>query len=650
MPSFSLVERSSFDYARADWSAITSRIAQVDWATVLRGKDADSMLHLLCQTALQALQAHTPIRRIFEQKSTHLWINNRCRDLILAKWTSFGTDEFENIQRRCSKALRDAYSSHMALQRDKLLKLKHSSNKWWNTAKTLMCKSNAINTIPPLVSKDGIWAVKSKAKADLLADVSLNKASLPPAVANETPMLSPVGQSQMSGFLPVRLRNVAAELRRLGEDSSTGPDGISTRVLKRCAKAIAPPLTLLMREILDRGSWPRSWRTHRLIPLHKKKERSNPANYRLIHITAQMSKVAERVLGRLFLPYLRKTGAYGTNQFAYTHGTGLQDALALNSLRWIRALSFGRRVGLYCSDVSGAFDRVPSDKLAETLSQRGVHPKLLALLKSWLEPRSAIVVVDGEQSQQRLLSNSVYQGTVWGPPLWNTFFADTDVPLHELGFSETKFADDLNAYKEYAPTVTDHIILDELQECQVRLHTWGMLKQIQFDGSKESFHILSRSDPYGDPFKFLGVTFDTKLTMRNACMEIAAQGHSRVRTILRLRPYYSTAQVVGFYRNQVLSYLEVFTAAVHHANEYFLNSIDQVQAMFLEELGVTEEEAVRFSPRAAACASGHRDPRVSPQNGFGTCTRFSIELVPAGLFAFSTEFALTRRQACQPAS
>ena len=186
----------------------------------------------------------------------------------------------------------------------------------------------------------------------------------------------------------------------------------------------------------------------------------------------------------------------------------------------------------------------------------------------------------------------MYQGTVWGPPLWNTHFADAARPLNALGFDETMFADDLSAYRAYAPSVTSRIILDDLQECQSELHAWGASRQILFDSGKESFHILARGEPQGEPFKFLGVTFDTKLIMDNACSEIAAQGHHRACTVLRLRPYYGTEQVISFYRSQVLSYIEVYTTAIHHANDFFLNMVDRVQTAFLDEMCLTEEEAL----------------------------------------------------------
>jgi hypothetical protein len=51
-------------------------------------------------------------------------------------------------------------------------------------------------------------------------------------------------------------------------------------------------------------------------------------NYRGIHLTSQISKVAERVIAALFVPQLICSGAVGRNQFAYMPERGARDALA----------------------------------------------------------------------------------------------------------------------------------------------------------------------------------------------------------------------------------------------------------------------------------------------------------------------------------
>ena len=79
---------------------------------------------------------------------------------------------------------------------------------------------------------------------------------------------------------------------------------------------------------------------------------------------------------------------------------------------------------MYCSDVSGAFDKVRSERLVTKLEHLGVRGKLLHFLSSWLENREAIVVADGACSRKAMLYNMVFQGTVLGPPLWNVYFSD----------------------------------------------------------------------------------------------------------------------------------------------------------------------------------------------------------------------------------
>ena len=88
----------------------------------------------------------------------------------------------------------------------------------------------------------------------------------------------------------------------------------------------------------------------------------------------------------------------------------------------------------------------------------------------------------------------MFQGTVLGPPLWNTFFADSNRPLTKKGFSATAFADDLNAWKAFRLDRMSATRLDgplsELLAAQAELHKWGASNQVLCDPVKESFHIL----------------------------------------------------------------------------------------------------------------------------------------------------------------
>ena len=61
-------------------------------------------------------------------------------------------------------------------------------------------------------------------------------------------------------------------------------------------------------------------------------------------------------------PYLERSLGYGENQFAYRKKRGCRDALALLVMQWIQVLNARGKVAVYCSDVSGAFNRVRAER------------------------------------------------------------------------------------------------------------------------------------------------------------------------------------------------------------------------------------------------------------------------------------------------
>ena len=91
----------------------------------------------------------------------------------------------------------------------------------------------------------------------------------------------------------------------------------------------------------------------------------------------------------------------------------------------------------------------------------------------------------------------------------------------------------------------------------------GEGRTVTFDAEKESLHVLSRTDPAGEPFKILGVCFDLKLIMGEAIHGLAVEASWRIRTILRARRFHSTAEMVHLYKAQVLSYVEYRTVAIY---------------------------------------------------------------------------------------
>ena len=285
----------------------------------------------------------------------------------------------------------EEYGKFFAKERIKLQSMPKGAKGWWTRSKRLMQRKGVVSNIPALKGSDNQWVLQARDKANLFSEAFSAKYGLSIEGHNDYTDLAHHGSVQR-GLKQLQQKDAEVVLSKLREDSGTGPDLLPARILKNCATALARPVFLLTMCILSSGVWPQIWRQHWVAPLYKKKSVFQPANYRGIHLTAQLSKVVERLLKSLYYPYLTNSLAFGPHQFAYTTGRGARDALALLALTWLSALAIGRKIGVYCSDVSGAFDRVRLERLVAKLQKKGIHPQIVKVLASWLRQRSPQVL------------------------------------------------------------------------------------------------------------------------------------------------------------------------------------------------------------------------------------------------------------------
>ena len=130
-----------------------------------------------------------------------------------------------------------------------------------------------------------------------------------------------------------------------------------------------------------------------------------------MHLIAILSKVAERLIGLHLVPYLART-AFGNNQWAFTKGLSCRDLVTMFMLSWVLGVCQGKKIGAWLGDISGAFDRVSEEYLLAKLQGYGVGPIFLNFLDSYLAPRTAQVVVQGERSFDMEIANNVFQAAI----------------------------------------------------------------------------------------------------------------------------------------------------------------------------------------------------------------------------------------------
>ena len=318
---------------------------------------------------------------------------------------------------------------------------------------------------------------------------------------------------------------------------------------------------------------------------------TDPGNYRGVHLTTVLSKVVERVLNTLLAPYLKAADAFGQSQFGFQRGLSCSDLVATLVNSWILALNRRQKVGVYLSDISGAFDKVKTKRLLAKLRAAGLNDTFLAFFDDYLASRAALVLVGGESSAELELKNTVFQGTVLGPSLWNTFFKDVRTAAESTGGRESKFADDLSVTKEYNKSTKNEEVLADLQRCQQNVHQWGEANRVEFDPTKEEFAVVHHREGEGPDFRLLGPVFDSKLLMHKAVQKVLGKARPKLQALLQTQRFYSTGAMVEQFETHLLCTLESCNAAIYHAADSVLEPLGHVQETFLRKVGLTKEEA-----------------------------------------------------------
>ena len=302
-------------------------------------------------------------------------------------------------------------------------------------------------------------------------------------------------------------------------------------------------------------------------------------------LTPQLTKIVERAISCTFLPWLNAHQQFGPNQYAYSKQRGHKEALAVNVCCWFCALDDRKSIGLYCNYVSGTFDRVRRARLLGKLRASGLHPQIYSFLASWLDDRRSVIAVSGVVSDTMVLRDSVFQGAVLGPPLWDIFCADAKSATGKYGFTAVIFADDFNCWKAFDSRACAGEILNECKSCQDSLHVWGAANSVKFDPGKESFNIIHRRGHSGDDFRLVGLKFDSTLTMARAVATLAREAGRTLAALLRSRRSCSRRELINLYTAQILSYIESGTPGYYHAPPSVLLPLDRIQKRLPREVG-----------------------------------------------------------------
>ena len=588
-------QRTIWIWEKANWRGMKQELAATNWDATFT-EDVNHNVATLTSHIISAQARHVPHRTYQVDPRDQPWFGYRCRQAAEAKykaWTRLKrrpSRRHKAQHRAACKAMANA-ATWARKKWEKTLRRKLASNHtnpklWWSLVKQNQGTITQ-ERIPPLKTATGNLAVANQAKAELLAAHFSGK------MTTEEPDRQPPQLTRLCDHtldhLMISEDTVVKLLRSTNTRKAPGPDNISPFLLKHCAEELTKPLTHIFRQCLQTSIWPTAWKEARVTPVHKKKDKGDPTNYRPISLLSTVSKILERIIAEQLSRHLEEQHLISPRQHGFRKGHSASDLLLLLSQAWHNALDAGRPSLVIALDIAGAFDRVWHKGLLAKLEQFGITGQLLKLFSSYLQGRSLRVVVSGCTSATHPVKASVPQGSILGPILWNVYFNDL---LQSLSLMSA-YADDATLTHSYNREESASVI-DATNRHLGDILAWGERWQVKFAAEKTQALIISRSREdvrllegqlkFGvdtlaikDSINILGVEVDSKLSFDRHLESVARKASLRVTLLRRVRHLLDAKGLMTLYKAQVRPIMEYSPLSWKSSAQSHLSLLDKVQ-------------------------------------------------------------------------
>ena len=252
----------------------------------------------------------------------------------------------------------------------------------------------------------------------------------------------PCEECSLTCFKLVSIADTTKLLLAIDQSKATGSDQIPGVLLKNCARALAPSLTLIFNRSLSSGVVPKLYKVSHVCPLFKSGDRMKPGNYRPVSLLPIVSRLLEKCVQIQLVAYLENHSLLPLSQFAYRKHHSTEDALILALNRWQHDKHNRNTTGIALIDMSKAFDRVRHQLLIQNLSSIGIHDIAIKWIVSYLSDRVQQVKISSEVSSPVQCTRGVPQGSVLGPLLFTLYTRQLSECLPD-GTRHQEFADDI---------------------------------------------------------------------------------------------------------------------------------------------------------------------------------------------------------------
>ncbi len=346
-------------------------------------------------------------------------------------------------------------------------------------------------------------------------------------------------------------------LKKVKRKKCHGTDNIPLLVGKDFAET-NPRLCLDIFNNAAANGMPTEWKEARIIPLHKKGDKSNIENYRPISNLNALSKLYEKLL---YQKLLEETGGReGKSQHGFrTNHSTVTATLELKTII-ADALDEGNTVIVYSIDLSAAFDLLRSDKFYEVIGN-DLSEGLGFAIMDFLTGRKITTEVEGHRSNLENLLVGCVQGSTLGPRLFTLYTGWIGENLgadHYICYADDSYVIIIEKDIELAVNRLEAISSTHI----ARLESLGMkvnpskTESVIFTkkGTEtRSVNINNHLLETKTSMKVLGILFDNNLRWDTQVDSIIKKANSKISVLKKLRSKFTQQQFLQILTSQFFS-------------------------------------------------------------------------------------------------
>ena len=407
----------------------------------------------------------------------------------------------------------------------------------WNVINKALGRGNNKENIPKYFVSNGHILSHNLDIAngfnDFFSSVGPNLANdIPPSNINFEDFLT-AGTDESFTFANITKEIILDNLKKLKSKSSSGPDNVSSKLLKSVIEPILKPLVHLFNRSFKTGYIPPELKTAKVIPIFKSGDKHCFNNYRPISLLSTFSKLMEKIVASQMIKYMSKHNILYKHQYGFRKGHNTTHPVVhfLNNIyENLNKRNPEYNLSVFI-DLKKAFDTCDFDILLKKLAHYGFRGIPNKWFENYLRDRTQYTVINGVSSSKSTLFTGVPQGSVLGPILFLILINDlaniSDKLFTILFADDTTFQFSSNDLRELYNTANQELIKasDWFKANKLTLNV-SKTKYILFRGKTQEHLDLSQLDIQIDgqsvervgknctskSFKFVGIHLDEFLT------------------------------------------------------------------------------------------------------------------------------------------